>query len=112
MPLLWLSLAFALGILLGEILAWNFSAWLILVGACLFLFFLLFVLNKKFTIPPPRFLDRLPRPPLPILVLLAVLCLGAARMQLAQPTFTPTDLAFYNDVSKEKIARLYPGESK
>ncbi len=103
MPLLWLSLAFVLGILVGEILAWSFGAWLILVGACLLLFFLQFVLNKKFTIPPPRFLARLPRPPLPILVLLAVLCLGAARMQLVQPSFTSTDLAYYNDRQERVI---------
>ncbi len=97
MPLLWLSLAFVLGILLGEILAWTFSAWLILAGACLTLFLLQTVLKPRFSIQISPRLASLPRLPLPILVLLAVLCMGGARMQLAQPTFTPTDLAYYND---------------
>jgi competence protein ComEC len=103
MPLLWLSLAFVLGILLGEILAWNFGTWMILVGACLLLLFLQYVLTKRFAIPTPRFLGRLPHLPLPILVLLAVLCMGGGRMQLAQPSFTPTDLAYYNDRPEKTI---------
>jgi competence protein ComEC len=103
MPLLWLSLAFVLGILLGEIQDWPFSAWLMLAGACLVLLILQWVLKPKLSIPIPRLLAGLPRPPLPILILLAVLFMGGARMQLAQPPFTPTDLAFYNDLGERTI---------
>jgi competence protein ComEC len=41
--------------------------------------------------------DRLPQPPLPYSLLLTVLCLGAARLQLAQPAFIPQSLVYYND---------------
>ncbi len=100
MPLLWLSLAFVLGILLGEILDWPFNAWLILAVVCLALFLLQLFLKRKLILPTPRILAGMP---LPVLILLAALCMGGARMQLAQPSFTPTDLAFYNDLGERTL---------
>lgn len=119
MPLLWLSLAFVCGILLG----WaggqdafdqkRLATWLIL--ACVSLALSLLrrlrllrrLLRRRWPALPARLSQgRLGRgmaqlselwQPLTVNILLACLFLGAARMELAQPRFTPASLAAYND---------------
>lgn len=85
LPLLWLSLAFIAGILLAAILALPTWAWLLATmaaaGAVL------------------AFSRRSPWLPLFALGAACVLFAGATRYQVAQPSFTPSDLAFYNDTT-------------
>lgn len=101
MPLLWLSLAFLSGILLGALLPWTTAAWFSLAG--LGLVYLLFSRLLAQRVPgwnhilqfQRRF--RLPAPPIPYALLLIALCLGAARYQYAQPRLHPEAVAWYND---------------
>ena len=86
MPLLWLSLAFLGGLLVGDWLPWSWLGWLI---AALVSIPLAFVLRRRlnFTSHPPGF----------ILFLLPIAFFGGAlRYQLAQPVLTPQTLAWYN----------------
>lgn len=103
MPLLWLSLAFLVGICLGAGIPWSWWLWTVLGGLAL-----LFLLLRNL-----RHLDHLrsvfshlaailhfppiPQPPLPYPVLICALCLGAARYQAAQPAIAPGFIAWYND---------------
>ncbi len=99
MPLLWLSLAFISGIWLGDLLGWPLVVWFVLATAGL-LPSLVFLTSKWMPFHPPalpQILNRIPHPPLPYSLLFTVFCLGAARLQLAQPAFTPQALVFYND---------------
>ncbi|MEW5868082.1 MAG: ComEC/Rec2 family competence protein [Chloroflexota bacterium] len=106
MPLLWLSLAFLCGILLGEWLAWPVLAWLWLSGLALGLEFLRFLpfakrLTAQISNAAARFLSRIAflsvPAPLSIWTLLLFLGLGAARYQVSQPHFGPDFIAWYND---------------
>jgi competence protein ComEC len=98
MPLLWLSLAFVSGILLGEWLPWPWTAWLGMGLACLAAWLVL----RRFT-PAPlthpllnRFVHATPGAALPLAALIVALCAGAARYQAAHPPLTPSDIAWYN----------------
>lgn len=117
MPLLWLSLAFICGVLLAAALHLSSQSWLWLVGMLLGLSLigvisrLLFPHQNRLTsllnrlpISLARHLIHLPtlpgqfRLPIPILVLLAAVCLGAARYAISQPDPSdPTFVASYND---------------
>ena len=94
MPLLWLSLAFLSGILLGDLLPWPISTWLALSAAI----FTLFILGSRFRHPVRALRLALDVPPA---LLLVTLCLGAARFQAAQPALTPELIAWYNDQETE-----------
>jgi competence protein ComEC len=116
-PLLYLSIAFVVGILLAAQVSLPVLAWLVLAAAAL----ALLALPRLFALSPglARFISRLPQRltqlatrtnaflhrhlPLPLPVLLAVICLGAARFQAAQPTYEPGFIAWYNDLKSTLI---------
>ncbi|HZW02292.1 MAG TPA: ComEC family competence protein, partial [Anaerolineaceae bacterium] len=91
MPLFWLSLAFVLGILLAAAVDLPPAGWLIPAAA-----FALFAIFEGRFFPQPRYAGARRFFRLPLALLPAVVLLGAGRMALAQPAFTPADLAFYN----------------
>ena len=93
MPLLWLSLAFLMGLLLGHALPplWPFS----LAAAWCFagrIFFEDAMLLARF----PWYLPYREQSHLPLAVVLAAACLGIMRWQAAQAPLTENDLAWYN----------------
>ena len=86
MPLLWLSLAFVGGVVLGDWLKWSWQAWL----SILVIFILLaFWLRRRpfFTLHPAAWV---------LAFMPATLFGGALRWQLSQPYLTPQSLAWYN----------------
>lgn len=90
-PLFWLSTAFILGIILGDVVAWTTAGWFWLALVALGGYGLLkntFSLPEKFTQTPFLFL-----------VFLSIF-IGAFRYQLAQPQLDTNTLAFYNDDGK------------
>jgi competence protein ComEC len=96
MPLLWLSLAFVLGILAAGLAGWgNWPAWAGAAGACLGLGLLL----RRFA---PAVSDarraalRDPRLKFPPYLLLVLFALGGLRWALAHQPPGPGDLAWYN----------------
>ncbi len=106
MPLLWVSLAFLCGILLAAIVALPVAAWLGTSAAVLGLAGLAWLLRRRF----PVVWARLPRwrifpAGISFPLLLAVLCLGAARYQAVQPKFGPQDVAWYNDRDETWVVR-------
>ncbi|MEJ2601095.1 MAG: DUF4131 domain-containing protein [Anaerolineales bacterium] len=90
MPLLWLSLAFLVGIVLAYQLGWTLAVWLAVTGLAL-----LWLLLRRIRLRLPRILPSIG--PLPYSALILVLGLGAARYTLAQPNFDSGSLAWYND---------------
>ena len=112
MPLLWLSLAFLAGAVLGEWLGWPLTAWLGLGAGALAVLLARPLLQR---LPAPRFpltlaasfftlqVSHLPHPPVPYALLLLVLAGGAARYQMALPRATPESLAWHNDRGGEVI---------
>ncbi len=108
MPLLWLSLMFVCGILLGWGLNWPWAAWLALAGL-VFLPFIVYRLILRLSSrrrlapaepPPSRSLWAIP---LPYPVLIIALFLGAARYQMTQVAIAPGHLAWYNDRETRQI---------
>jgi competence protein ComEC len=108
-PLLWLSLAFVCGVILGEWLGWPSSVWLALALCAAGLGLLGWATRRLLQKSPAaglriaRLRERLPaipailRAPLPYAALLAALCLGAMRYQLSLPEIAPGHIAWYND---------------
>jgi len=101
LPLLWLSLTFLAGILLGSGLAWSGWGWSGLAVGCVLAGLTLRRLDPT---RASRWLERASRlgrawSPLGLapLALLAAVFAGAARFQFAHPPLTPSDLAWYND---------------
>jgi competence protein ComEC len=94
LPLLWLSLAFLIGIVLAFQLGWALATWLALAGLAL-----LWLLLRRLPLRRPRVLTSLGSfpSPIPLPALLLALALGAARYTLAQPRFDSSSLASYND---------------
>jgi len=99
-PLLWLSAAFLNGIGLSAILRLPAAFWLTAAAASTGLALLEGRLIRRFSgwARLRRFL------PLPAGVILTALLLGAWRWQIAQPHFSPADLAFYNDLGKAELS--------
>ncbi len=93
MPLLWLSVAFIAGVLLGQVLPLHWYAWSALA---LFAFGSIW-LEKPLLSARPRWNSFRSRLPLPPGVLLAFIMLGALRFAASQPVFDASDLAWYND---------------
>jgi len=103
LPLLWLSLAFLAGILLGEYLKWTSITWLLLAALFLVLF-LVRLLTKR--ILPDKFKppfkislpsSPIPSPPVPYTLLLLALALGGLRYQSVQPVLDDGFIAWYVD---------------
>ncbi|HEX7975759.1 MAG TPA: ComEC/Rec2 family competence protein [Anaerolineales bacterium] len=107
MPLLWLSLAFLSGIVLGEFLGWPTVAWLALAGFALALLLLRLLLTLRFrrfpASNPPAPTPNLPRFPFPLPLLFIFVALGAARYLQTQPQFNPGFIAWYNGLEPESV---------
>ncbi len=90
MPLLWLSIAFLLGLLLAPFISLQTPGWavaVVLAGGAAWL--------ERRQGGWPHW--RVVCPRLPLGVVLAVFCLGGWRAPAAIPDWTDADLAFYND---------------
>jgi len=109
-PLLYLSVAFVVGILLGSQVSLPILGWVALAAAVLGARMLQRRINRasKEHRPPPH-QDRLTTrintffQPLPLAVLLAAVCLGAARFQAAQPVHESGFIGWYNDLESKLI---------
>ncbi len=98
MPLLWISLAFLTGVLLGELPGWSTATWLGLAGLTLGSGLILQLLRARFPSRSPRF-DALR-----FFFLAAALCLGGARFQAAQPDWTdPGFIHNFIDTEQELV---------
>src|ERR1051325_8937133 len=87
-PLMWISLAFLAGIVLGSLISLSIWVWLGLAA----IFLILAILARIF--PLSSFLPFF----LPFaFILLIALALGAARYQITVPHFDAYHIAFYND---------------
>lgn len=116
MPLLWLSTTFLCGIVLGELLGWPVQAWLALAAASSLW---ALALHRRTPTNVPALANQRsaylsPPKPLSYPLLLAVLCLGAARLQATREAITPLHLAWYNDREQpliiEGVIVGYPDE--
>ncbi len=100
MPLMWLSLAFLLGILAASLFPLPWAAWLGLGCGGVFLA----VVERRLR-PQVPFLLRLQRHSrLALGALLAAFFFGAARLQAALPAPTPHDAAWYNGRGDLRLA--------
>jgi competence protein ComEC len=96
MPLLWLSLAFIVGILFAGKVTLSVLAWLLLAGGFLIVFVLLRILHLRLHISIPPLLLFSP-------AILGVLFLGAARYQATIPRVDAHYIAWYNDRDYELL---------
>lgn len=98
MPLLWLSLSFLAGVVLGEVAAWPVRGWAAALAAVLLGRWAWGRVAAR--APGLRF-----RPaaslPVPLRALAVAVVLGALRYQAAQPRLTPGFIAWYNDTGVE-----------
>jgi competence protein ComEC len=111
MPLLWISISFVGGVLLGAWLNQPVGLWLGLGAGFCAVALLVPLLRRipsishwlasfirfRFSIPAS------PAAPLPYAVLLTFVCLGAARFQSLRFALTPQQVAWYND-SQQRLA--------
>ena len=115
-PLLWLSLAFLCGVLLGWLAGWPPVAWLVLAGLVLFLVIIYKLVRRlpaiqRFAPAGDPAADPAAGPAtrpwwafgLPYPLLLVALCLGAARYRATQVPITPEQLAWYNDQETRQV---------
>jgi competence protein ComEC len=93
-PLLSVSLAFMLGILLGSVVALPFGVWLALTGVTLVIALAWGLLARRFQW---QVLRLSPSGQTLILVCFTALFSGAARYQYTQPRIDPFQIAWYND---------------
>jgi len=96
MPLLWLSLAFLGGILLGDYLTISFYWYLMLLTLVVGVSVIFRILQIRFGFVVP-FGDQLRSAPLPFWMLLIAILAGVCRFQITQKTITPDDISWYND---------------
>jgi len=89
MPLLWLSLAFMMGLLLADLFPLG---WLAYAGLAAFFGLLALVEHRLGWLKHWRKWC-----PLPFALLLAVVMLGGLRAQLARPAWLPSTLGWHND---------------
>ncbi len=103
MPLLWLSLAFIAGLVLGNSLSLPYFLWLILAAASL----LLWPLLRRFPLRPLRWLATVePRLFVPPILLLACLALGAWRITTSGPDLATGHIAAANDHGTYRIVAV------
>jgi competence protein ComEC len=96
---MWLSIAFVCGIILGSLLSLEIWIGVGLVG----LFLFLAIIEQRIN-PRLSQLKRIRRAArLPFGVLLVAFSLGAVRLALTQPEWTPSDLAWYNDLGTVRM---------
>ncbi len=101
LPLLWFSLAFLAGIVLGKLFSLSAPLWLSVGGAVLLLALAANYLLKRSNILPSTLNASL------VFVAIISLFLGAARYQLAQPRSDANHVAFYNDRDYEIFVTGY-----
>lgn len=108
MPLLWLSLAFLLGVLLGEYLNLPSASWIVIAVVWLFIFIGKTYLKRRGYLVYPNRLSRiiklpasLPSIPIPIPLLCVVIAIGAFRMQSSKHIPGPEFIDYYNDTGME-----------
>src|SRR5262245_59420260 len=89
-PLMWFSLAFLGGIVLGSLISLSLWVWIGLTVLAIFLLILANVLAPRLNLPTPFFHPI-------FFIALASLFLGAARYQFSIPDFDAFHIAFYND---------------
>src|SRR5688572_18785638 len=89
-PLMWFSLAFLAGIILGSLISLSLGVWLSLA---VFSIFLLIVAQVSATRIQPSSSSLHPF----LFIVIAALVLGAARYQFSIPDFDAFHIAFYND---------------
>ena len=96
-PLMWFSLVFLAGIVLGSLVSQSLQTWIALAGSAILLSILVRVFASRLlpsALRPPPSASRL----LPFsFILLFALFLGAARYQYSVPHFDAYHIAFYND---------------
>lgn len=104
MPLLWLSLAFLLGVLLGEYLNLPSINWIVIAVVWLFIFIGKTYLKRQGYLVFPNRLNRiikitatLPTAPIPISLLFVVIAIGAFRIQISKHEPGPEFIDYYND---------------
>lgn len=108
MPLLWLSLAFLCGVLLGEYLGWSWFTWGCL-GACTLLIPLMGSLLRRFHIHITRLTtlaSKIPfslSAPVPYWLILLSLVFGALRYETSQPEIDQNFIAWYNDLESSYV---------
>ena len=93
-PLLTVSLAFMLGILLGSLVALPFGIWLALTGVTLVIALAWWLIARQFQFQPYHLS---PSSQALILISFAALFGGAARYLYVQPRIDPFQVAWYND---------------
>ena len=102
LPLLWLSIAFLAGILLGNWQPLNWQVWLGLAVAA----FGMGLFEGRLSSRPGVFKNWRKFSPLPLGMLLAALLAGAGRYTLALPSYSPADLVHYNDQGEVLVTGL------
>jgi competence protein ComEC len=90
LPLVWFSLAFLAGIVLGSLVSLHIFVWILLFIIADLLILISRVLQRRLPSLPFIFSPF-------TFVLLFALFLGAARYQFSVPNFSPFHIAFYND---------------
>jgi competence protein ComEC len=102
LPLLWLSAAFLAGILLGSWQPLTWQLWIGLAAAA----FLVGLFEGRLAASAPVFKNWRKISPLPLGILLAALLAGAGRYSMALPSYSPGDLAYYNDRGEVQVTGL------
>lgn len=108
MPLLWLSLFFLTGVILGQYVGWPTVNWIALAIITLF-FGICWKLLVRWSPDLPRLTVHLPNPDsfpasvISIPLLLFALFLGGARYQSSQPVWSDDFIAQYNDLDLDVL---------
>jgi competence protein ComEC len=93
LPLMWFSLAFLAGIVLGSLVSLSLTVWLALAVISLLVAILLRFVPRSSINPPSSAYLVSPF----VFVLISGLFLGAARYQMSVPRFDAFHIAFFND---------------
>ena len=102
----WLSLAFIIGIVLGEFLDWRLYVWVI-IGVIAFFLLLNLWLLRHYCIQRYHVIrDSIPSLSVPYPLIFMFVCLGAVRLLAAQPDLAdPEFIAAHNDTDKVVTVR-------
>ncbi len=106
MPLLWLSLAFLIGIWAASLLNWSSLVWVGLSGAALFLLAAQSFVARRFPNLPPLKVhfpnpDGFPASHIPFFLIVFSLSFGGLRYQMVQPVWDGQFVASYNELESE-----------
>ncbi len=93
MPLLWLSIAFLVGIVAAKPWSLSWQTWTVISGVTIIFLYL----EQKYLNKTPGWKRLRSLVPLPVAVILLFFVLGGIRYSIETPDFSASDLAFYND---------------